>query len=155
MRPFKLAGLSVIALLLAAAACDEEGPLEELTGCGTARPATSDPTGTWYLQGDGERTGCDDSSHDGSFSFETRQGFFVNLVGNELELADPGAVPITLLGHVYGDCIEFQLYEGDPSTALTYKGSLSPSGSLITGEFYNDDNEGCVETGDFTVDVDK
>lgn len=155
MRHLRLAGLAAAALLLSASACEEESPLEELIGCGTPMPATADPTGTWYLQGDGERTGCDDSSHDGSFSFETKQGFAVALVGNELELAQPGSVPITLLGHVYGDCIEFQLYEGDPSTALTYKGTLGPSGTLITGEFYNDDNEGCVETGDFTVDVDK
>ncbi len=144
-----------MALLSSAMACDEEDPLETLDGCGSTLPASADPSGTWYLDGDGERTGCDDEARDGSFSFETKRGFRVDLVGSELQLAEPGAVPLTLVGHVYGACVEFQLYEGDPSTALTYKGSLSPSGSQITGEFYNDDSLGCVETGSFTVDVDK
>jgi len=154
MRALRLVGLLAAMLLATAGSCEQEDPLEPLDQCGTGLEPAADLSGNWSLTARGENSGCDDPTRDGDFRIETQGAFQVAASGETLSLV-PNTVTggLSFNGRVNGTCVEFQLYEGDPATALTYFGAMNATGSQITGEVFNDDDAGCTSTGTFVVDV--
>lgn len=118
-------------------------------------------SGQWTISGEGERTGCTDSTLEASFTLGPSQPLAVT----QAEADDGGVAAVGLAaplggfeldGTVEGRCVSFTTNEQLPQTgAVTYSfhGSYE-TGPRLIGTFTGQGPGTCVANGTFAVDID-
>jgi hypothetical protein len=142
-------------MLLVLGACDEA----RRERC-ASEPDEANLDGTWVIEGEGERDGCNEGIYNGDFTFAVKDPLQVRQTPasqiDELSMAEPVEVSggsFSLTGTVDGSCVDFTTTEIQEALTLAFSFIGDVDGTLIEGDFTGTGPEGCESEGEFAVTV--
>lgn len=168
--PYVLLALSGACLM----SCDDDFPF----GIFSSRCETSSKpiySGAWRLEGQAERTNCNDETRNGSIRIRFREAWNVteapfessednSLFGppeSTLEMETGSTATVVSTARTNGLCVEWttqETYQLDDGTeviaTLEWTGTRTSNTSPIDGEFDGRSSDGCEYDGTFWVEID-
>ena len=154
----KLVGLAL--LVAFASACEplEAAFVQDMPDDPACQGTVGLLSGTWEIEGSGERFDCDDSTFDASLFDLTSIPLEVVQTGAVLELSldDPPPAFTFFDGEVSGRCFEFRTSEDTPLGIIDYDWSgvvAAEDPPVLTGQFSGTGPGTCETRGSFQVTV--